>query len=218
MRVFYPDVFPHADNGKRTGMLFSARDMDCSRFQEIIQGWFDLCGDSTAHSAPLLAILASVTRESLDSQCAYIVAALGKLASPPHRDETAERAYAEIKSLVDECELADATRSWFESLSGRGLFYESKQQQFRRLMEKCGLKELIGDEHTKRLATAIAKLRQDVVYGNSNPELSLYWPALAILDISILRKIGFTEEETENIIRTNYGRLGHPLGLPASPT
>ena len=98
MRVFFPDVFPHADNRHRTRMLFSAREMDCSRLQEIVQGWFDLCGDSTAHSAPFLAILASVTRESLDSQCAYIVAALGKLASPPHRDETAERAFAEIKS------------------------------------------------------------------------------------------------------------------------
>ena len=119
--------------------------------------------------------------------------------------------------IVDESELKDAAKTWFENLNGRGLFYESKQQQFRRLMEKCGLKELIGDEHTKRLAKAIAKLRQDVVYGNSNPELKLYWPALAILEISILRRIGFTEKETENIIRTSYGRLGHPLGLPASP-
>lgn len=218
MEVFYPDPIPLGTPRHRQ-TLFSAHRIGVDRLQAVLQGWFDLCaGHSPTRSVPIQYILASSATGVLDSQCAYLVAALGKMAGQTAKKEPAVQSYNEINALVEGSCLPTETKEWCASLASRGIFFESKKEQFERLLQECGLLPLLGGEECANLARRLAALRQDVVYGNSNADLSLYWPALAVLDISILRRIGFSEAERSLLIEGNHGRLGKPLGLPPPPS
>lgn len=146
MEVFYPDPIPLGTPRHRQ-TLFSAHRIGVDRLQAVLQGWFDLCaGHSPTRSVPIQYILASSATGVLDSQCAYLVAALGKMAGQTAKKEPAVQSYNEINALVEGSCLPTETKEWCASLASRGIFFESKKEQFERLLQECGLLPLLGGE------------------------------------------------------------------------
>lgn len=212
--VFFPDFFPEAESGARHSRLFSARDTDDARLSEVVQGWFDMCErNSSIKSVQMLYILAAATGGLLDTHCAYVTTALGKLAGRGRKVAWKESAFREVRDAVEAVELSREARCLLDRLGRSGMLLESRTEELLRLMTESGLDTLIGCEKCDDLARRVSRLRQQVVYSDSGADLSVYWPALALLEVTILSRIGFTHDEIGDVVSRNHYRLGRPLGV-----
>lgn len=212
--VLFPDFFPEADAGARHTGLFSARDTNGERLSEVMQGWFDLCSrDSATKSVQLLYVLGAAAGGLLDTHCAYVTTALGKMAGRGSKVVWKVSAYEEIQAAVDAVELSQEARCLLDRFGRSGMLRESRTEELLRLMRESRLDTLISGEQCRDLARRVSRLRQQVVYAESGADLSVYWPALALLEVTILARIGFTRDELAEIVSRNPHRLGRPLDI-----
>lgn len=199
-----------------TEMFFTSDSMTSERLQQVVQAWFDFHNSKRTRAVPLLHTTASLRNDVLENRCVNITAALGKLSGPDVEKSEARAAYDEIDRLLEASGAAQGTRDWFDTLKKRHLFGESKREQFFRLMSSSGLDALMGEEQCRAVAGQLARLRQAVVYGARNPDLGLYWLALAVLDVCVLSRLGFTKDELRRIVtRSDRLRTDLQLTVPA---
>ena len=217
-RVFFADSSPASLPPKVSWarMMFTFNGMSRERLVQIVQGWFDLCHSRQTRMIRHLHFTATLRNDVLENKCVDIAAALGRLAGRGPEKEAARAAYSEIGELLEsDGECRAAALEWFRQLERRDLFGESKWEQFLRLMRSCEIDRLLGEEECEKLARGVATLRQKVVYGSSKPDLSLYWKALAVLDVCVLARLGFEYDEIWRIV-VRCNKLGGRLGLAAS--
>ena len=217
-RIFFAGSSPASPPPKVSwvNMMFTFSGMSRERLIQIVQGWLDLCHSRQTRMVRHLHFTAALRNDVLENKCVDIAAALGQLAGPGPEKEGSRAAYREIGELLEsdgECR-ANALE-WFRQLESRDLFGESKWEQFLRLMISCEIDGLLGREECEKLARGIATLRQKVVYGSSKPDLSLYWKALAVLDVCVLARLGFEYAEIWRIV-VRCSNLGERLDLAAS--